>query len=226
MSESMWFFGLPESPSSELSDPDKLYKLVNLFRQQGYSLTDGSPRPYYAPTNILQDPEQIYQKILDQYQKETVLIHEYFWTSPFEFQIDLDIGGQTAWIVNVEYRVLTRDDYALGDQNSTAFIEAIKTALEVYPCYFGFADGMPPDEMPDLPLDSSFRVKTVYPVNFYSSALIEKQFDRQYLLNAPGWKAEEVAGGVLLVPSLQAVYSGHGEENIRALASYLKLQVG
>jgi hypothetical protein len=199
------FMAYYASQEVEIS-PDRLQNLINQFRQQGYTLTDGYASPFNAPDNIISESDQIEAKILAMCSQDNSVEDLNFWRYPFEFSLSflLDPENDTRWMISVQNDTLMGVDNELGERNASEFVEVVRTALAHYPPFYGCAITV---EAPPFSEDVfDIEVTKLYPINFYGSEYVQR-LGKDQLLSAPAWRVEEVANSVLLVPSLEAIYT-------------------
>lgn len=205
MSDAVTFLAYYEKRESDLTAPEKLGSFVNRLRQEGYALTNGLAWPFTAPKNLIDDPARIEQAIVATCQPGERVEHLHFWKHPFEFGFAPDAAGGEHWLLYVLNDTLLGGNNDLGEQNSVEFIKVVTLALETYPPDYGCAFGL----QHDSPTSEAVRAKQVaevYPINFYGQAYVAK-LGKSRLLEAPAQVKGVVAQGVLLVPSLRAVYA-------------------
>jgi len=186
--------------------PDRLQSLINQFDRQGYTLTEGYAWPFTAPDNVISDSNQIEAKILEMCSQDNTGEVLNFWRYPFEFSLSflLDPENGTRWTISVENDTLMGVENELGERNASEFVEVVRTALAHYPPFYGCAITV---EAPPFSEDVfDIEVTKLYPINFYGSEYVQR-LGKDQLLSAPAWRVEEVANGVLLVPSLEAIYT-------------------
>lgn len=199
------FMAYYASQEVEIS-PDRLQYLINQFRQQGYTLTDGYAWPFAAPDNIISESDQIEAKILAMCSQDNSGEILNFWQYPFEFSLSflLDPENGTRWMISVENNTLMGVENELGERNASEFVEVVRTALAYHPPFYGCATTV---EAPPFSEDVfDIEVTKLYPINFYGSEYVQR-LGKDQLLSAPASRVEEVANGVLLVPSVEAIYT-------------------
>jgi hypothetical protein len=221
MSESFDFYAFSISADAQMSSPEKLCNFFYQLCDQGYVLVDN----YYAQAfeehdNFISDTAQIRARVLEDYRESSNrMIQEFFWKNPFEFSFSLDPNDSEVWEVSTPFKVLIGSDYDLGELNALELLKVIRKGLEIYPPYFGCGYSRDPD-LSFIGTETNFKAIDVYDINFYSSAYIEQHLDKEHLLKAPAWCVEEIGNGILLVPSLQAIYTDD-EESLVAIRQYL-----
>ncbi len=204
--ETMRFLAYYDAPEAGLASVDRLRAFVNRLGQERYALANGYAWPFTEPQNLIREPAQIDQAVAAACRPNGSSPLLTFWRHPFEFNFALDAQKKQYWLVEVPVDTLMGPRNELGEQNTVDWIKVVTLALENYPPFYGCAFGLqspPPfDRGADLP------VTDVYPINFFGPRYLARhKLDKQRLLSAPVQVKGEIARGVLLVPSLRAVYS-------------------
>jgi hypothetical protein len=207
MLDSLNFIGFGVFGTTQMFSSKKLCDFINQIRQEGYEVVDGFAFPFDAPNNIISNTEEIVARVLNSYRKSSSTISEHFWKYPFEFIYSIGSEDDQGWTLSTPVDTLIGVNRDLGEHNSLEFLKILRKTIEYYPIYYGCGFS---DEAPDLSsveLDTNFEVTEVCEINFYSSTYIEQYLDRERLLSSPAWCVEELTNGILLVPSLRAIYS-------------------
>ncbi|MGK7894317.1 MAG: hypothetical protein AB4372_12020 [Xenococcus sp. (in: cyanobacteria)] len=198
---------------------DSIKNFLEQLEQQGYHLTDGYAFPFSNPSNIIRDKSKIEEEISKISSLDSLGGTLYFWQYPFEFSFSLlfEPEKDTKWTIDVEINTLIGAKNDLGEQNSLKLIQVVKTALKNYPPVYGCAVTL---QEPPLPEDIyALEVTELFPINFYGSNYVQ-HLGKERLLAAPAWSVEEIASGVLLLPSIESIYTDD-PVGIRMVKEYL-----
>jgi hypothetical protein len=213
------FYAFHMDPDARMSSPDKLCSFINQLREQGYDLVDNYEQEPTDSNNIIREPAQITASILAKYRSGSRMIGETFWKDPLEFDFSLDHVNGQLWIFTTLSYPLTGPDHDLGKRIALEILKVLRKSLKAYPPYFGCANKIAPDlSFADIDLD--FKAADIYDINFYSAVYLDQHLDREPLLTAPAWCVEAIANGMLLVPSLQGIYT-NDEESLDAVRQHL-----
>ncbi|WP_088243412.1 hypothetical protein [Calothrix rhizosoleniae] len=198
---------------------NRLRDFISQLEQQGYYLIDGYAFPFSNPENIIRESVQIDEKVSIICRQGSLGGTLNFWQYPFEFSFAFlfEPEEDTEWMINVQTDTLMGSENNFGEENALKFVEVIKAALKSYPPVYGCAVTL---QEPPLPEDAyASEVVELYPINFYSSSYVQK-LGKEKLLAAPAWCVEEIANGVLLVPSIESIYTDD-TVSIRMVKEYL-----
>ncbi|MEQ9234517.1 hypothetical protein [Coleofasciculus sp. E2-BRE-01] len=207
MLDSLNFIGFGVFGGTQMFSPEKLCDFINQIQEEGYKVVDGFAFPFDSPRNIISNSEEIVDRVLNSCRENYSTISEHFWKYPFEFIYSINSEDAPGWTLSTPVDTLIGVNRDLGEHNSLEFLKILRKTLEYYPIYYGcgFSDEAP--DISSVDLDTNFEVAEVCEINFYSSTYIEEHLDREHLLSAPAWCVEELANGVLLIPSLRAIYT-------------------
>lgn len=194
---------------------EKLNILIDEFNQQGYLLTNGYAYPFDEPENIIKESGEIQILIESVSQLNQSSSNSFnFWQPNFEFTLlftNHEKSG-TNWMVGVEDKTFIGQTEASSIQNTLKFLEAIKLALTYFSPFYGCT--LFSEERPYSDKVFNLEIEEIYEINFYGSSYIQK-FSKESLLSAPAWKIEEISEGILLIPSIQAIYDYDAESLAR-----------
>lgn len=200
------FWAFYQQQSIQSLSLEKLNILVDEFNQQGYLLTNGYAYPFDEPENIIREFGEIQNLIESVYQLQQSSSNSFnFWQPNFEFTLLFTNNKKngTSWIVDVEDKTFRGQTEASSIQNTLKFLEAIKLVLIYFPPFYGCT--LFSEELPYSDTVFNLEIEDIYEINFYGSSYLQK-FSKESLLSAPAWKIEEIAEGILLIPSIQAIY--------------------
>ena len=218
MLDSFDFYAFCVPTDARMSSPDKHCDFINQLLEQGYSLVDGYAWPPGEPSNII-EPSKIATKVLNKYRDNAGIVAEYFWKASFDFRFSLDPADSEFWLLSAPFDTLVGINRDLGEHNVLEFLKILRKSLEAYPPYFGCGNPMDSD-LSFVDPDISFKALDIYDINFYSATYLEQHLDRRHLLSAPAWWVEEIANGILLIPSLQGIFTDD-EDSLNAVRAYL-----
>ncbi|NES86250.1 MAG: hypothetical protein F6K10_35500 [Moorea sp. SIO2B7] len=185
---------------------NRLRDFISQFKEQGLNLMDGYAFPFTNPENIIDDLSQIDEKISTICCQGSFGGTLYFWQPSFEFSFSFlfEPEEDTEWIISIETGTLMGANNNLSEENALKFVEVVKTALKSYSPVYGCAVTL---QEPPLPEDAyALEVMQLYPINFYDSNYVQN-LGKERLLASPAWCVEEIANGVLLIPSIEAIYT-------------------
>lgn len=207
MLDSLSFLGFRLFSDTQILSPDRLCNFINQIREEGYEVVDGFAFPFDAPNNIISNPEQIVARVFNSYHESSSTISENFWKYPFEFIYSIDSEDGQYWELITPIDTLIGVNRDLGEQNSLEFLKILRKTIDYYPIYYGCGFSNESPDLSSVEPDMNFEIKQVSEINFYSYTYIEEHLDRELLLSSPAWCVEELTNGILLVPSLCAIYT-------------------
>jgi virulence-associated protein VapD len=227
MSTLISFLAYPKTVDSDLLSLERFTQLLQQYSQLGYRSIKGGAYPHDNSTNSISSTIAI-EDFLTQIEQSESFISRNFWQEDFEFSVDFDNATHAIWSVATTYEDLgCYSSVPIRERSSQMFVDAIKTAVELYDPYYGCVFNELRD-IPDYPIQSqSFKVTEVYEINFYSWELMQSCLNRELLLSAPAWRVEELSSGILLVPSWEAILGsvdGSTERALARVAEHLKLR--
>ena len=185
---------------------NRLRDFTSQFTEQGLNLMDGYAFPFSNPENILHDLFQIDEKISNICHQDSFGGTLYFWQHFFEFSFSFVFEPEedTEWIISIETDTLIGANNNLSEENALKFVEVIKIDLKYFSPIYGCAVTL---QDPPLPEDAyALEIMELYLINFYNSDYVQK-LGKEKLLESPAWCVEEIANGVLLIPSIEAIYT-------------------
>ncbi|MCG8424037.1 MAG: hypothetical protein MJE77_39600 [Proteobacteria bacterium] len=194
------------APQNVDIDPDDVREFVARVEAQGYFLTSGYAWPFARPDNMIRSRAEVDGQIGAMCRRDSLGGTLHFWRYPFEFRFSLLVepDRDTQWMLSVEMATLLGAENHLGERNSREFLAILKTSLQCYPPVYGCAVTA---QKPPYPGDAfTTDVKQLYPVNFYGPSYV-RVLGSDRLLAAPAFSSEMVANGILVVPSIHAMYT-------------------
>lgn len=218
MAESYYFCGYSES--SGFPSSSQICQLAQELVDYGYSISDSSPISQ-SLSYLGKDSEDSEKCFLEYPQSFSEGLSLCFEKPSLEVFVAFGLDSQAIWSVDINVDTLWGLHRNLEVTNTLTFIETIEIALQVLTPHFGcFFNGT--KDIPDYPLSSDFQANKLYEINFYSDALIAKQFNQNLLLTSPAWRVKKCANGILLIPSIEGIYSGR-QQNFKNVARHLGL---
>lgn len=184
---------------------EKLTALVTRLAEHGYLLTDGYAVKFTQPENLITDPNTIAEVIENTCRAAPALRQLYFWQYPFEFSLMFYTAEESYWMLSTPNNTLIGALRDMGERNAAAFVKVVTLTLAAYPPDYGCAFGLL-EHPPRLAPKTQPNVGEVYPMNYFGAEYATR-LGQAHLLAAPAQVKGEMAGGILLVPSLRAIYA-------------------
>ncbi len=201
-----------------------MHDLIARLYLLGFSLVEGGiAYPFDQPKNLISDRQRAEAFLTSLFNSNAETGDNiYLRLYRFPCEITLSIRPNRSWVFSFEDDMFSVFDYQFNESNTIYFLDVISAALEIWPIYFGFASHYYSDFSPHFSDNSLLQIEELYEINFYSNWLAEEKFGLDRLLSIPAWKVQEVGGGILLVPSLKAIYK-QNRQDFEQVAQHLGL---